>query len=348
MAIESGARFGQPLFKPAADAPRTIDSAIVDEAVAWLVKIQSGGASSADSAACDAWRRSHPDHERAWLRLCGLGRDLREGTGALQPQLARSALRGAERAQRRWVLKSVAGVAVTGFGAWGAWGAWTLRHDIAALGADHRTGAGERRSVVLADGTQVVMNTRSAIDVRFDAAARTLRLLGGEIMVTTGKDPARRPFIVLGRDGRLVPVGTRFVVREFEGGAQHAAFSELAVLEGAVDVSAGVQSQATRVAAGSRVRFDALGVGLPGRADERAAAWTDGMLVVERMPLAEFLGELGRYRAGVLRCDPGVAGLLVSGAFPLADTDAVLAMLEETLPVRLRSVSRYWVSVAGR
>lgn len=339
MAIESEAWLGQPVFKPASDAPRAIDSSVVDEAVAWLVKIQSGGASAADSAACDAWRRSHPDHERAWLRLCGLGRDLREGTTGIHPQVARSTLRGAERQQRRWVLKSVAGVGL------GAWGAWALRHDIALLGADHRTGAGERRSVALADGTQLVLNTRTAVDVRFDAATRTLRLLHGEIMVTTGKDAARRPFIVLGRDGRLVPVGTRFVVREFDEGA-HA--TGLTVLEGAVDVSAGTQSQVTRVEAGSRVRFGAGSVGMLNRADERAVAWTDGMLVVERMRLGDFLDELARYRSGVLRCDPAVAGLLVSGAFPLADTDAVLAMLEETLPVRLRSVSWFWVSVAAR
>ncbi|WP_295176418.1 hypothetical protein [Variovorax sp. SCN 67-20] len=100
--------------------------------------------------------------------------------------------------------------------------------------------------------------------------------------------------------------------------------------------------------AGSRVRFGPASVGALNRADERAAAWTDGTLVVERMRLADFLGELGRYRGGVLRCDPEVGGLLVSGAFPLADTDAVLAMLEETLPVRLRSMSRYWVTVAAR
>ena len=337
MATESRDRPARVLFRPAADAPRPIDSAVVDQAVAWLVKIQSGGASAADSAACDIWRQAHPDHERAWLRLCGLGRDLREGTQGVAPQIARSALRGADRQQRRWALKSIAGLGV------GAWGAWALRHDIAALGADHRTGVGERRAVVLSDGTRLVLNTRCAVDVRFDASARTLRLLGGEIMVTTGKDPARRPFIVLGRDGRMVPVGTRFVVRAFDEAA-----SELTVLEGEVDLSAGEQSQVTRVPAGSRVRFGPASVGALNRADERAAAWTDGTLVVERMRLADFLGELGRYRGGVLRCDPEVGGLLVSGAFPLADTDAVLAMLEETLPVRLRSMSRYWVTVAAR
>ncbi|RQO61585.1 Fe2+-dicitrate sensor protein [Variovorax sp. KBW07] len=345
MGIESGTRVERLVFRPAADAPRPIDPAIVDQALAWLVKIQSGSASACDSDACDCWRQLHPDHERAWLRLCGLGRDLREGTSAVAPQIARSTLRGVDRQQRRWALKAVAGLGV------GAWAAWSMRHDIASLRADHRTVAGERRLVVLADGTQVMLNTRTAIDVRIDASTRTLRLLGGEIMVTTARDAAQRPFVVLGRDGRIVPIGTRFVVREFDGdglGGHAGESTEVTVLEGAVDVSAGERSQVTRVSAGSRVRYGAASVGTPARLDESAAAWADGSLVVERMRLADFLAELGRYRGGVLRCDPAVAGVLVSGSFPLADTDAVLAMLEETLPVRRTSLSRYWVTVSAR
>jgi transmembrane sensor len=340
MASEPG-RWGERLvFKPAADPARSIDPAIVEQAVAWLVKIQSGNASVRESEACDLWRRSHPDHERAWLRLSGLGRDLREGTGAVPAQVVRSTQRGADRQQRRWALKAIGGLGV------GAVAAWTLRHDISALKADHRTIAGERRQVVLADGTQVLLNTRTAINVRIDAGSRTLRLLDGEIMVTTAKDAAGRPFAVLGRDGQLVPVGTRFVVRAFDDA--EGPRSELTVLEGAVDLRAGEGSQVVRVPAGRRVDYGASGVGALRSPDEGAAAWTDGSLVVERMRLADFVVELGRYRPGVLRCDGAVSEVLVSGAFPLADTDAVLRMLEETLPVRVRSLSRYWVTIAAR
>lgn len=51
------------------------------------------------------------------------------------------------------------------------------------------------------------------------------------------------------------------------------------------------------------------------------------------MPLADFQGELGRYHPGVLRCAPDVASLRVVAAFPVADTDQVLSMLQEVLPV---------------
>jgi transmembrane sensor len=50
----------------------------------------------------------------------------------------------------------------------------------------------------------------------------------------------------------------------------------------------------------------------------------------------------------VLRCDEQVAGLLLTGVFPLADSDAVLAALERSLPVRAHAVTRYWVTLKPR
>jgi len=57
---------------------------------------------------------------------------------------------------------------------------------------------------------------------------------------------------------------------------------------------------------------------------------------------------LARYRRGVLRCDPAVADLRVSGAFPLADIDGSLRLLEKTLPVRISHVTPFWTTVAPR
>ena len=82
--------------------------------------------------------------------------------------------------------------------------------------------------------------------------------------------------------------------------------------------------------------------------DDSAALWEQGMLVARDQPLAEVLAELARYRHGLLRCDPEVAGLHVSGALSVADTDQALNALELTLPVRVSRLSRYWVTVSAR
>jgi transmembrane sensor len=88
--------------------------------------------------------------------------------------------------------------------------------------------------------------------------------------------------------------------------------------------------------------------GSAGPAREQDSQWTQGQLIVEEMPLAEFLAELGRYRKGWLRCQPEVARLLISGAFQLDRTEQILAALPATLPVQVEYRTRYWVTVSAR
>jgi transmembrane sensor len=66
------------------------------------------------------------------------------------------------------------------------------------------------------------------------------------------------------------------------------------------------------------------------------------------MPLGDFVTELARYRSGHVACDPAVAGLRVSGTYPLADTDRVLAILGKSLPVAVEYRTCYWVRVVPR
>ena len=65
------------------------------------------------------------------------------------------------------------------------------------------------------------------------------------------------------------------------------------------------------------------------------------------MPLADLVAELARYRRGVLRCDPAVAHLRASGLYSLRDTDRALDSLARALPVRVRRLSPWWVTVQG-
>ncbi|WP_241068239.1 FecR domain-containing protein, partial [Achromobacter insuavis] len=153
-----------------------------------------------------------------------------------------------------------------------------------------------------------------------------------------------RPFIVRTREGSITALGTRFVVRRDDG------VSTVQVLEGAVRVlpSGVAANDARQVPAGMRLSFgDGIGAGLePVSGDP--SAWQRGMLQVDGMPLRIFLAELQRYRSGWIDCAPEVAHLPISGAFPLDDTDRVLATVADTLPLRLRYRTRYWVSVLPR
>jgi transmembrane sensor len=49
-----------------------------------------------------------------------------------------------------------------------------------------------------------------------------------------------------------------------------------------------------------------------------------------------------------LRCDQSARQLLLTGVFPLHDTDAILQALERSLPVQVNYRTRYWVTVKRR
>ncbi|MCY1180301.1 Protein FecR [compost metagenome] len=76
-----------------------------------------------------------------------------------------------------------------------------------------------------------------------------------------------------------------------------------------------------------------------------AGAWAEGLIVTRNMRLGDFLAEVARYRTGFLSCADDVAGLQLSGVFRLDDTDKLLQILTQTLPVKLHSRTRWWVRI---
>ncbi|VCU68604.1 fec operon regulator FecR [Pigmentiphaga humi] len=324
-----------PFIALADDRGAPIPADVRRQAACWLVELQSDDASEDLRQRWRRWRAAHPDHERAWQRIESFGGTLR----GLPPPLAHATLASGNPA-RRQALKTMAMLLLAGGGAWFAeehapWGHWT---------ADHRTGTGERARLTLPDGTHVELNSGTAVDVRYTATERMLVLRAGEILVATAHDPQpqSRPFLVRTAQGSARALGTRFTVRDPDA----AGASRVAVFDGAVEIRSGRNSDAALVLrAGTQGSFTRDDVRADGAADENAMAWTQGMIVAQDMPLARFLEELGRHRPGRLACDPAVAGLKVSGTYPLADTDRVLDMLATTLPVQVLLRTRYWVTV---
>lgn len=316
-----------------------LSTAIVDQASKWLVKVWSGVATAEDYQACARWRAEHADHERAWQRL----QTLEQKLDIVPRSIARKTLKRAPiSTSRRNTLKGLA-VLLTGSAAAYAVGrtaAWQR------YVADYRTSTGEIRSIVLADSTQVSLNTSSAIDVQFDAQQRRIELKSGEIMVSTSPDTieAPRPFIVATSHGSVRALGTRFTVRHTDD-----AISHVAVFQGAVLLQP-AEGTATplRLDTGQQASFSRTTTLDVVPADESASAWTHASLMVERIRLDAFIEELSRYRPGILRCDLSAGHYLLTGVYPLADTDRILASIARALPVKIVYRSPYWVTVMAR
>ncbi|MGC5704451.1 FecR family protein [Pseudomonas sp. NFXW11] len=310
---------------------------VLEEAAEWLLRLSEGELSEAERAQWQSWQLSSPERQRAWSRAQLLQAKL----GGLPSSLALSALDRPSSPQRRAALGKLALLLAM---APAGWGSWKLAQS-QQWSADYRTAVGQRRELTLADGSQLTLNTDSAIDVLFDANQRLIKLRAGEILVQTAADtsPQARPFLVSTPQGLMQALGTRFSVREMSPRTQ------LVVLQGAVKVLLADNRQAAPliVNAGQRTDFSSREFAPPSPAERYASAWTQGMLMADKMRLADFVTELARYRRGFVRCDPTIADLRISGAYPISDTQRSLNMLVQTYPVQVSGhLNGLWLTLS--
>ncbi|QXI08547.1 FecR domain-containing protein [Pseudomonas tensinigenes] len=314
-----------------------LDHQALEEAADWLIRMSEGELSDSERGEWEYWKASTPERSRAWARAQLLQTKL----GGLPPSLAMSALDRPSSPERRAALGKLAMIlAILPAG----WGSWKLAES-QQWSADYRTAIGQQRELTLADGSKITLNTDTAIDVRFDANQRLIHLREGEILVQTAPDisPLARPFLVSTRHGRMQALGTRFTVRELQPR------THLAVLEGAVKVELADNRQTSPliVNAGQRTDFSSHTFGQLSVADRYVGAWSQGMLMADKMRLADFVEELTRYRRGFVRLDPALADLRISGAYPISDSQRTLNMLAQTYPILVSGhLNGYWVMLS--
>lgn len=303
------------------DETDPIPRAIAQEAAAWVVRRDGGLLSPADAARFERWQRD-PRHRAALERLESLWGGLDAPVAAPLPPLRKAgrvpARAHAPRPKAR--SRKIAGAAIAASLALvmgGHFGDWGLR-----LRADHSTGAGERRTVELADGSTVTLDSRSAVSVDFEPGARKVRLLAGAALFQVAPDAAR-PFSVLAEGGSVTALGTAFAVREGDG------LAHVTVTEHSVRVRG--RGGAVVVGEGQRADFSGTRLQGPVPADKGATAWARGRLVVADRPLGEVVAEIARYRRGFITVSGPAAALRVSGVYDLDRPVAAIDSIEKSL-----------------
>ncbi|MFY0475756.1 FecR domain-containing protein [Achromobacter marplatensis] len=305
---------------------------VVRQAIAWWAKLQSGLASAHDRESCAAWLQADASHQQAWDRLQVIGRDARR----VPAGLAHAALNAPPSQGRRAMLRGLlafTGVAATGWAGY-QHAPWQR------LAADLSTGVGERRTAALADGLHITLNSDSAVRLRLSGNVRGIDLLRGEMLVSTDSRPGIDALRVDTGYGEIRAERARFDVRRTGEG------SRLGVYEGSVALwRDGVW---THAAAGERLAFANRGLIDRDAADADRLAWVDGLVVAKDWRLDYFAQYLARQRVGVIRVDPAVAALRLSGVFPLDDAERALKALEPALPIAVTRHTQYWLRVGPR
>ncbi len=303
-------------------------------AARWYAHLRSPDATESDRQDWQCWFEQTRLNQLAWAQV----EQVQSGFQTVPSDLALPALRGAA-LSRRDVLRRLGVVVVAAPVGLAAWQAQPW------LGpqAQHVTATGERHTVSLPDGGTLTLNTATEVDVQYGDSERQVRLHVGEILIETAPDSRSpsRPFVVKTPHGRIEALGTRFIVRTT---GDH---TNVTVQQKAVQVTSATGGEPQRLDHGQQLDFTTDSLGAVQPADPHAGSWLQGSLMVVDMPLRELLAELGRYRKGVLTCSDDIAGLKISGAFPVDDTDRALAAITRAFPVRERRLTRYWVRLTG-
>jgi len=305
-----------------------LNDPVAEEAIGWLVQIQSGDFSPAQQQALDEWRSTSAHHRQVYAQLIA-GLDQLKASpwrGRSSAQLLRSLEQPSSR--RSFLRTSLCAVGLA------AGAGWVSRFDDA--GQSYATGTAERRTWQLADGSTLKLNARSQVLATLKGEPRSLELRAGEMLVNV-----LRPLQVDTRAGRISASTGRLMLSEQGAAIRLVTLDADAVLH----FEGGTQQ---RVAMHQSTLFDHQRILTQVPMAATDTAWLDGWLVVRNQTLASVVDAIRPYRNGIVRLDAAVAGLRVTGRFPLDDARQTLEALEQSLPIKVRQWGGVVVLIGAR
>lgn len=317
-------------------------------AVEWFFR-RDGGFTPEEEGAFHRWLREDDRHARAFAEVQGTWHTM----GEAQPHVARTVFppRRPQGRLLRFPVLLAAAAALALF----CVALWRTNERGARFAEQAATEIGGLRKIDLPDGSVVMLNTNTAVDVHFSAAERRVRLLRGEALFTVAKSPGR-PFIVEASGVAARAVGTAFNVR------LRADAVEVLVTEGKVRVDDIARGQslvtAPEAAAGGatagpvperllvpgervvipvrtdRALIPAIARPVPAHEIEQALAWQNRRLEYVDAPLSEIVADFNRYNQHrLIIIDPRLASRRFGGTFPAGDYHSLVQLLETTFGV---------------
>ncbi|RDS85058.1 DUF4880 domain-containing protein [Dyella monticola] len=298
-----------------------------EEAIAWFVRTHSDQRTLADEDRFAQWLKQDARHAEAYARV-------EKAWRAAGPDITARPLVGERRWGKnkrlwtRWRMSLAAALVLLTVSAY-------LVSDMDGIRTGtFTTSSGQLRTLSLADGSIITLNTRSEVTVKLARHLRLIRLTRGEARFQVAKD-ATRPFIVDADSAQVRAVGTVFDVRVAE---RHIAVT---LVEGKVQITSapllGKVPAPTLLTAGERFSLDTVGgehrvepVNLA-----RASAWIHRQLIFDATPLAVAVEEANRYLpAPIAIDDPSVRDIRVSGVVRAGNVASFVATLESSFPVQ--------------
>ena len=314
-------------------------------AAAWFA-LMRGPEAERSRVAFDAWLARNTLHRESYSRIAevfSLGKGL---AGPTKPTV------GGHKVLVRQTKPAIAIVAMIAIGVSGA-ALWTqsngrlrspaypattsiaLRRD--TMRGKVQTVVGQIRTIRLADGSRLTLDTNTAVAINFDGSRRQLRVLKGRARFNVTHE--KRPFLVTAAAGTVTAHGTLFDVGIQANGAVH-----VRLLRGAIDVALsdrhsgrGGRELSKRLAPGQDIVFT-NNVLMPAQTiaapiDER---WPSAELNCDHLTLSAVAAQANRYSTNHIAFGETRLGLLqVSGTFRIDDPEKLAAHLAALFDLRV-------------
>lgn len=304
------------------------DDANSQRAARFIEKRRFGEWTEADQAELDAWLAESGLHVAAYLRV--------EGIIAYTARLAsrrpfmgrRSSDDDRASVRKRFVIPALIAASVVSAVAIGI----PLANELMQTpDRAFSTDIGGRTLLKFTDGTEVELNTDTAMRFRMTTRERTVWLDRGEAWFHVTHNPANPFTVIVGRH-RVTDVGTEFLVK------REANETEVALLSG----RAALNTEGTptaMLAPGDDALATSTSVSITRKTPEQLAdelAWRRGVLVFRNARLADAVREFNRYnQTKLVIVDPSIDGLKFTAEFKIDHFNGFLQLAESVLNLRV-------------
>jgi transmembrane sensor len=209
---------------------------------------------------------------------------------------------------------------------------WLLQNNAASYATD----VGQQLSFTVSDGSNIHLNTQSALDVVITQEKREFTLLSGEAMFEVAKDP-NRPFRVRAGSAIVEAIGTEFNVYRRQTS------TTVTVIQGKVSVASADRSSEALQEAGNTAIDVSIVLSDGEEAQvyksgevtriektdlEKNVAWRNRRLVFRADSLADVASEFNRYNQQKIFIEfPDSSARQITGTFDATDPESFIEFL---------------------
>jgi transmembrane sensor len=211
-----------------------------------------------------------------------------------------------------------------------------------ALPTIYATAIGERRTVTLADGSRIALDSDTKVEVRYERHARNLILDKGRARFDVAHDVIR-PFSVTAGSETVVAVGTTFDVEKINDKVLVTLIHGRIVVKEAPNAPAITRKKASHpvsLQAGQELEISAnFSPAIRTANLQMASAWEGGRLVFNGDTLGDAVARMNRYSDQPIQVDPAIASIRIVGSFSAGDISTFISALTSYFPVQASTTS---------